>query len=107
MEHTQTETTVTHLFKQAESRGDVAAIAYKKDGTWHDITWKEYADDVRQAAAGLVSMGVGKGDPVCILGFNCYEWVVLDLAAIMIGAIPTGIYATCSPQEVAYILNHS
>ena len=107
MEHTQTETTVTHLFKQAESRGDVAAIAYKEDGTWHDITWKEYADDVRQAATGLVSMGVGKGDPVCILGFNCYEWVVLDLAAIMIGAIPTGIYATCSPQEVAYILNHS
>ena len=107
MEHNQSDSTVTHLFKQATNRGDKAAIAYKKDDTWHDITWQEYANDVRRAAAGLVSMGVGKGDTVCILGFNCHEWVVMELAAIMIGAIPAGIYATCSPQEVAYILNHS
>jgi long-chain acyl-CoA synthetase len=108
MENTKINTTtVAHLFEQAANRGDEAAIAYKKDDKWNEITWKEYAQDVRRAAAGLVSMGVGKGDKVCILGFNCYEWVVMDLASIMIGAIPAGIYATCSPQEVAYILDHS
>ena len=41
MEHNQSDSTVTHLFKQATNRGDKAAIAYKKDDTWHDITWQE------------------------------------------------------------------
>ncbi|MAE71215.1 MAG: long-chain fatty acid--CoA ligase [Gemmatimonadetes bacterium] len=107
MKHPPFENTVTHLFKQAEEQGSSAAVAYKQDGAWHDISWEQYASDVHTAAAGLVKLGLGKGDTVCILGFNCYEWVVMDLAAIMIGAIPAGIYTTSSPEEVAYILNHS
>ena len=107
MKHPEFENTVTHLFKQAEAQGSTAAIAFKKEGEWQDISWNQYASDVHTAAAGLVKLGAGKGDTVCILGFNCYEWVVLDLAAIMIGAIPAGIYTTSSPEEVAYILNHS
>tara|TARA_Y100001970_G_scaffold72640_1_gene92211 strand:- start:1894 stop:3726 length:1833 start_codon:yes stop_codon:yes gene_type:complete len=107
MKHPEFATTVTHLFKRADEKGDSPALAFKKDGSWHDISWNTYSEDVKKAAASLVSLGVKKGDPVCILGFNCYEWVVMDLASIMIGAIPAGIYATCSPEEVAYILNHS
>ena len=107
MKHPEFENTVTYLFKQAESQGSTPAVAFKKDGAWHDISWEQYASDVRTAAAGLVKLGLGKGDTVCILGFNCYEWVVMDLAAMMIGAIPAGIYTTNSPEEVAYILNHS
>lgn len=107
MKHPQFENTVTHLFKQADLQGSTAGIAFKKDGEWHDISWSQYASDVHTAAAGLVKLGMGKGDTVCILGFNCYEWVVMDLAAIMIGAIPAGIYTTSSPEEIAYILNHS
>ncbi len=87
MKHPEFENTVTHLFKQAESQGSAPAVAFKKDGAWHDISWEQYASDVRTAAAGLVKLGLGKGDTVCILGFNCYEWVVMDLAAMMIGAI--------------------
>jgi len=107
MKHPEFATTVTHLFKRAEAAGDLPALAFKKNNAWHDISWQKYSDDVQKAAASLVSLGVKKGDPVCILGFNCYEWVVMDLASIMIGAIPAGIYATCSSEEVAYILNHS
>ena len=55
MENTKINTTtVAHLFEQAANRGDEAAIAYKKDDKWNEITWKEYAQDVRRAAAGLV-----------------------------------------------------
>lgn len=107
MKHPEFATTVTHLFKRAEVAGGLPALAFKKDNAWHDISWQKYSEDVQKAAASLVSLGVKKGDPVCILGFNCYEWVVVDLASIMIGAIPAGIYATCSPEEIAYILNHS
>ena len=42
-----------------------------------------------------------------------YPWkqstgvVEMDLGAMAIGAIPAGIYQTCSPEEIEYILNHS
>jgi long-chain acyl-CoA synthetase len=99
--------TVAHLFELAKLRPEESALAFKQDGAWQNISWQQYALDVRRVAASLVNLGVGKGDVVCILGFNSYEWVLLDLGCIMIGAIPAGIYETSSSEEVSYILNHA
>ncbi|MGN6110928.1 MAG: AMP-dependent synthetase/ligase, partial [Kofleriaceae bacterium] len=44
---------------------------------------------------------------VAILGFNRPEWVILDHAAMMAGGAAAGIYTTCSPDEVQYIVHHS
>ena len=40
-------------------------------------------------------------------GFNRPEWVIFDHAAMMAGGAPAGIYTTCSPEEVQYIVHHS
>lgn len=98
---------VGHLFRQAEEQGPKGAISYRQDGRWEELSWTQYAEDVRKTAAALVHLGIGRGDMVSILAFNRYEWVVMHLGAMMIGAVPAGIYETCSPEEVAYILNHS
>ena len=99
--------TAAQLFELARLRPEESALAFKQDGAWQNISWQQYAMDVRRVAASLVNLGVGKGDVVCILGFNSYEWVLLDLGCIMIGAIPAGIYETSSSEEVSYILNHA
>ena len=99
--------TVHYLFNQAEQNGDMSAFSYKSKDQWQEITWNTYKTDVHTAAGSLLSLNCEAGDKVCILGFNCYEWVVMDMAAMMIGAIPAGIYETSSPEEITYILNHS
>jgi long-chain acyl-CoA synthetase len=76
-------------------------------GTWLSTSWADYAEQTVQVAQALVNLGVGHGDKVCILGFNRPEWAIFDLAAMMIGAVPAGIYTTCSPEEVQYIIEHS
>lgn len=96
-----------YLFQQSETQGTKAAFGYKAQGQWQEISWSQYAKDVHKAGAALVHLGVGRGDVVCILSFNRYEWVVMHLGAMMIGAVPAGIYETCSASEVAYILHHS
>ena len=58
-------------------------------------------------AKALVHLKVTERSAVCIMGFNCPEWVIADVGAMMIGAVPAGIYQTCSAPEVEYILNHS
>ena len=74
---------------------------------WVPTTWAEYGEAVQQAARALLALGVQRGQVVCILGFNRPEWSIMDMAAMMIGAIPAGIYWTSSVPEVEYILNHS
>ncbi|WP_374641613.1 long-chain fatty acid--CoA ligase, partial [Hydrogenophaga sp.] len=61
----------------------------------------------QQAARALVALGVQPGQAVCILGFNRPEWVIMDLAAMMVGAVAAGIYWTSAPGEVEYIIRHS
>ncbi len=56
-------------------------------------------------ANGLLSLGVGKGDRVCILGENSMEHPLLFLAAGKIGAITVSLNCRLAPAELAYIIN--
>ena len=44
---------------------------------------------------------------VSILGANQPEWVIFDVAAMAVGATPAGIYPSNTPEECAYVINHS
>ncbi len=72
----------TLFFEQAERLKDRVALRHKDFGIWHRISWREYAAGVREVAAGLVSLGVGHGDRVSILGENRPEWLIWDLAVM-------------------------
>ncbi len=97
----------TVFFEQAKKYGDRVALRNKDFGVWRRISWRGYAAEVRLAAAALLSLGVGHGDRIAILGENRPEWLICDLAAMTIGAVTCGIYTTSAPEEVAYIVGHS
>src|SRR5687767_15326285 len=103
-----TRDTIPHrLLKQAELRPTSVAYQAKVNGRWQPTTWRAFVDQVRLAARALIALGFPKGGKVSILGFNRPEWVILDHAAMMAGGSPAGIYTTCSPDEVQYIIHHS
>ncbi len=91
----------------AARRGDAPAYYVRGNRGWQPTSWSAYRDEVRQAARALVALGVKRGDAVAVLGYNKPEWVVMDLAAMMVGASVAGIYFTSSAQDAAYIINHS
>jgi len=97
----------TLFFEQAERSQDRIALRHKEFGIWHRISWREYAAAVHEVAAGLIALGVDRGDRVAILGENRPEWLICDLAVMTIGGVTCGIYTTSSPEEVAYIAGHS
>jgi long-chain acyl-CoA synthetase len=108
------DTIITRFMSQAQERPHAKAYHVKQGGSWKASTWKTYVEQVRQAARALISLGVsrkhGTDDAskcVCILGFNRPEWVIMDFAAMAVGGAPAGIYTTCSPTEVAYIIGHT
>jgi len=101
------DTIVHRLLEQAKKRADAPAYLVKRNGVWHASSFREYGEEVERAARALISLGFERGARTCILGFNRPEWVIFDLATMAAGGAPAGIYTTCSPDEVAYILNHS
>jgi long-chain acyl-CoA synthetase len=95
------------LFDNETKFANRPAYHVKVGGTWKATTWAAYAGEVRQAAKALMGLGLGRGSTVSILGFNRPEWVIADMACMCIGGAPAGVYTTCSPPEVAYIVNHA
>src|SRR5262245_2160923 len=95
------------LLQQAAQKPSTIAYQHKIEGRWQPTTWRTYADQVRMAARALIGVGFPAGGKVAILGYNRPEWVIMDHAAMMAGGAPAGIYTTCSPDEVQYIIHHS
>jgi long-chain acyl-CoA synthetase len=93
--------------EQVRKRPHAPAYHVRENGLWKAKSWAEYGDEVSRAGRALIALGFQPGQTVTILGFNKPEWVILDLACMAVGGAPAGIYTTCSPDEVAYIVQHS
>ena len=102
-----TKTIPAALFETAKREGSRPAYHVKRDGTWHATSWTTYAEEVKAAGKSLIALGLEPGGTVSILGFNRPEWVIMDLAAMAVGGAAAGVYTTCSPSEVQYIVDHA
>lgn len=91
----------------AEKNRNRVALKTKIGGEWKEMTWGEYYDQVKITARAFIALGLEKGKAISILGNNCPQWFISDLAAIFAGAVPGGIYTTSSPEQCKYIAGHS
>lgn len=71
------------------------------------LSYAEVGRRVEAVARALVACGVEPGDRVAILAPNCPEWSLVDLGALAAGAVPVPVYPTSTPDQVAYVLEHS
>ncbi|MEV4668949.1 AMP-dependent synthetase/ligase [Microbacterium sp. LWO12-1.2] len=73
-------------------------------GSWRPITTREFSNEVRALAKGLLAQGIQAGDPIAIMAPTRYEWAVADLASWFAGAVVVPIYETSSPSQVNAIV---
>ena len=92
--------------RTAASRPDAPALRTRRHGTWEVLTWRDYHHRCRCAARALIALGVEPGDHTAILGYNCEEWFIAEVATIGASAIPTGIYTTNTAEQCQYIASH-
>jgi long-chain acyl-CoA synthetase len=101
------DTIPARFLAQAKAHPDGAAFYTRIDGRWQMTSWQKRAERVQQIARALLALGLPAGGATSILGYNRPEWVDWHLATMMAGATPAGIYTTCSPEQVRYIVEHS
>ena len=101
------ETLLTYFQKHVKEHPHQVAIRHKDYGIWHDVTWGQYGEKVRQVAMGLISLGLKKGECVSIISENRPEWVYADFGIMSAGGVTAGVYATNSPEQCGYVVQNS
>jgi long-chain acyl-CoA synthetase len=79
----------------------------KTNGKWNSISTQNFIDLVEKTSLGLIELGINENDKVGIISSNRYEWNVLDVAVLQIGAIVVPIYPNISKDDYKYIFNDS
>ncbi len=97
----------TALVAMAEKQPKRVAMRNKDFGIWHDITWAEYLENVKNVALGLHALGVEYGDHVAIIGENRPEWLYSALGIVCAGGAWAGVYTTNPAAECEYVVGHS
>lgn len=68
--------------------------------TGASMNWRGFASRVDEVAAGLVALGLSRGDRVTICAENCIDWIVAYHAAVAAGACPVLVYFDLKPVEI-------
>lgn len=82
---------------------DPDAVALRTPGATQTLTWRHYAAQVRQAAAGLAGLGVRRGDTVALMMANRIEFYPLEVGAQHVGATSFSVYNTLPAEQLTYL----
>src|SRR5215212_3171315 len=83
------------------------AVALRTPGNTKTLTWREYAEQVRQVAAGLAGLGVKRGDTVSLMMANRVEFYPLEVGAQHVGAISFSVYNTLPAEQLVYLFDNA
>ncbi len=83
------------------------ALLRKVGNRWIGITYRDLLSQVKDFGAGLINMGMKKGDRIALLSHNCPEWVVSYLAIVINNGIVVPIDKELKAQELRHILEDS
>ncbi|KFU93427.1 hypothetical protein M959_10577, partial [Chaetura pelagica] len=78
------------------------AVIFCRDGVRK--TFAQLKEEVDQAAAGLLALGLKKGDRLGVWGPNKYEWVLMQFATAQAGIILVSVNPAYQAQELEFVL---
>ncbi|HLF16204.1 MAG TPA: AMP-binding protein, partial [Candidatus Thermoplasmatota archaeon] len=100
--------TLCALFRDAVAKhGDLPAQEWFQDGAWRSRSYREFGQAARDAAHGLLALGVKPGDRVALWSKNSPRWAEVDFADQLAGFVTVPIYDNLTGERGAYILNDS
>ena len=100
--------TPEYLLSNAKKYANEPALSSKDAaGNWDTTTWAEFSNYTMDVAKSLIAMGFESGDNLSIYSYNRKEWYASYCAANMAGGAAVGVYHTCSPEEVDWVVGNS
>jgi long-chain acyl-CoA synthetase len=104
-----TERTLPRLFEDSVAKyADNVLMWEKPADTYEGTTYRDMRERVRAFAAGLMGLGLGKGDRVALISEGRNDWVMSELGILYAGAIDVPISVKIEElSDLKFRLAHS
>ncbi len=80
--------TLVHMFEESVANYGVNALMLEKtDSEYERFSYRDIKDRVDRFAAGLLDLGIQKGDRIALISEGRADWVVAELGILYTGAI--------------------
>lgn len=79
----------------------------KPQEKYEGTSYVEARRQVHEFAAGLVNLGVKKGDRVCLISEGRNSWVIGELGVLYTGAVNVPLSVKLNPDEIKFRIKHS
>ena len=100
------EPTLCHAFlRMAGANSD--QVALRGFGSERTLTFAGWREHARRVAGGLADLGIGQGDRVGLLLGTRMEFHIVDMGALLLGAVPYSMYTTSPVAQLAPCVDNS
>lgn len=97
----RTPLTIPAMLAQTSARfGDKVAYQQKIAGEWQRLTFEQTWRRANDFAAGLIAMGLQKGDRVAIICENGASWAIGYFGLSLAGGVGVPLYTELKPAEI-------
>lgn len=92
---------------QAKQYGDREVMKYREFGssTWSSCSWNELSITVKVVSNALLNLGVKPQENLGVFSQNSAQYLYVDFGAWGIRAVTIPFYATCSEQQIEFMIN--
>ena len=96
------------LINNANQYPDEPAIFIKDvNGQWQTDSWADFFEYAMQISKSLLALGLQPNEKISIYSYNRKEWFGCYVATQMLNSVGVGVYHTCSPEEVEWVVGNS
>jgi long-chain acyl-CoA synthetase len=94
-------TTIPELLRQAATLyGSRLALRQPTGKDVHTWTWSQYLEAAEEIAAGLRSLGLGRGDHIALCSETRAEFYLADQGILMNGSVAAALYPSYPAEEL-------
>ena len=101
-------TIIDFVNKYAEKYTDATFLREKVDGVWKETSYLSTREEGRVFAAGLIGMGLQKGEKVALISEGRNRWIFSELGILFAGAVNVPLsFKLESDHDLTFRINHS
>ena len=105
---TERPTIIDFVEKNTRQFADHVYLREKVNGKWTEITQEQTRNEAYRIGAGLISLGVKKGDKIALLSESRAMWILAEIGALYAGAVDVPLSVNLGEgKDLVFRINHS
>ena len=101
-------TLIDFIEKYTHKYADLTYLREKIDGVWKEISYTETREMAYKIGAGLMALGLEKGDKIALLSESRSMWILAEMGALYAGAVDVPLSVNLGHgTDLIFRINHS